>query len=401
MILPSRGFQACFIFLVLVGCAGADEHVGSRDVPRETWRLVETARIGSVDGADDALTRVGALLPMPDGGAWLVEPAERRIRAVDPDGTLRALIGGPGQGPGEFTVPGTMGWWNGSPDTVWVSDEFAMRVSLFSLDGEFARSFRMDPIEWEGQWVVAQPTVIGPASVGLGLARYRPGAEVRAHFPLLAFELPSGAPVAQVASVSRTDGVQIRWRGEAVATGVHPMSDAPIVSFSPLGTAISVTERDVVAEPAAPEVHITTLSPSGDTLWRRSIRYEPKRISAEELDAIWVERIEALKRFVTLEGRLTPEEAEEAYVESVRKPTYRPPISAVQMDAAGRLLLTWSAEPGAEAEVWLIDADGGLVASFHVPPGRTVLGFNDDSLWLLEFDDLDVPFIIRARFERT
>lgn len=395
-----------WVALLAVGCGGADQAAAVGEVPPERWSLVETARIGSVDGADDALTRVGAFLPMPGGGAWFVEPVERRVRTVDGAGGLSGSVGGPGQGPGEFTIPGTMGWWNGSSDTIWVSDEFAGTISLFDKTGTFLRSIRMEPVEWNDEWVVTQPRAIGPGGVGLGLAQYRPGAEAGGPFPLVSFEVQTGGPIAQLASIPGTDRVQIWWQGETVATGAHPLPDTPIVAYSPKGMVLSVVGRSVAAVDrnraggqGVPEVVVTALNASGDTLWERSIGYEPERVPPSELNALWAREIEAFQRFVTLEGRLTSEEAERAYLESVPQPASRPPISAVRIDATGRLLLIWSAEPEAASEAWLLGADGGLIASFSLPVGVTVLGFEGEELWLLEVDDLDIPFVVRMRLE--
>ncbi len=69
------------------------------------------------------------------------------------------------------------------------------------------------------------------------------------------------------------------------------------------------------------------------------------------------------------------------------------------MDTTGRLLLIWSAEPEAAFEAWLLGADGGLISSFSLPVGVTVLGFEGEDLWLLEVDELDIPFVVRMRLE--
>ena len=65
---------------------------------------------------------------------------------------------------------------------------------------------------------------------GLGLAGHRPGSGAWERFPVVAFDVSGGEVRGEVLSVPRTGSVQIQFRGEVVATGAHPMSDAPIVA---------------------------------------------------------------------------------------------------------------------------------------------------------------------------
>jgi hypothetical protein len=383
--------------VLLAACSGADDSSDASELPPNTWQLVETARIGSVDGPDDALTRVGALLPLPNGAAWFVEPTERQVRVIGPDGRLSGRVGGPGQGPGEFTIPGRMGWWSGNYDTIWVADQMSGNVALFSSEGSFGRSLRVPQVERNDEWVLSHPAAVGPDGVGLGIVQYRPGGGAWERFPVLAFAMPDGEVLKEVLSISRTDAVQVQWRGEILASGAHPMSDAPILAFSPVGTMVVVADRDTAPSPDGPLVRLTAVSPQADTLWRRVVSYEPDPVPGEELDVLWDERIEGFQRFVQLEGRLTADEAREAYTTSVPRPHHRPPVSTVKVDAANRTMVIWSAPPGSESEGWLIDSEGGLVAAFSVPTGQEVLGFEGDVIWLLEYDEMEIPFIVRGQ----
>lgn len=381
--------------VVLPACAGADRAATSLEAPPEEWRLLDTVRIGSVDGPD-ALTRVGALVALPGGGAWFTQPMEQIVRVVDVDGRLVRSVGRRGQGPGEFTAMGPLGLWRGSPDTIWVMDWMPRRLSLFTADGAFVRTVPMPDVSWAGHWRVDQPDVVGPDGVPLALARYAPGVDNwEDGFPILRFTLPEGEVLGEVARVERTAAVQIRWRGDVVATGAHPMPDAPIVAYSPDGRFVAIVDRSTDRRGAGPEVRIAVLEADGDTAWAKPIAYVPEPIPAAEADSIWGERIASFQRFAQVEGRLTADDARQAYRASLPVPSHRPPVESVAMSSDGRLLLVWSAAPGRPRQAWVIAPGGELVALVEVPAGQQVLAFEGHHVWAVEYDEMGVPVVVR------
>lgn len=143
-----HGFLAVSIAaLAVADCAGADRAATSLETPPEEWWLVAAVRVGSVDGPD-ALTRIGAFLALPGGGAWFSQPMEQLVRIVDADGRLARGVGRRGQRPGEFTAIGPLGLWRGSPDTIWVMAWMPRRLSLFTADGAFVRTVPMPDVSW-------------------------------------------------------------------------------------------------------------------------------------------------------------------------------------------------------------------------------------------------------------
>lgn len=80
------GFAAPTIAVTAIArsaCGAADRATTSPEASPEQWRLVDTVRIGAVDGPN-ALTRVGALLAL-SGGAWFTRPMAQIVRVVDAD----------------------------------------------------------------------------------------------------------------------------------------------------------------------------------------------------------------------------------------------------------------------------------------------------------------------------
>ncbi|TVP54226.1 MAG: hypothetical protein EA351_13675 [Gemmatimonadales bacterium] len=395
----ARGtFVGAIVLVVsLAGCearsSSPSPHAGSPDL---TVGFADTLRIGSHDDAGTTLTRVGGILPLPDGGVWVAQTQEQSIRIFDEHGEPTFVVGGPGQGPGEFMSPGPMGWWGASRDTVWIRDDFARRLNLFDAEGAFVRAEPSIPVEVRDRAPVSGPEAIYPDSTALGLARSQAGA---GPLSIVRFRVGSAEPERIVATIDRTSTVQIRFGNEELATGQHPMPDSPIVSFAGPQDRILITDRATTRDPTrnGPEITLSSLTGHGDTLWSRRLAYQPTPVSDPEWDSLLSPRIESFQRFAELEGRLSSAEAEEAYRASVLPPAHRPPVRSVHMDDSGRILLEWSRPPGASGELWLLDPDGEPRVRIEIEGEHEVLGFADPYVWMLELDEFEVPYLIRYR----
>ncbi|MFC1559347.1 hypothetical protein ACFL39_02030, partial [Gemmatimonadota bacterium] len=71
---------------------------------------------------------------------YIVDMKNNEVLACSPEGELLFMIGGHGQGPGEFEQPRGIIWSNGY---LYVSDERMNRVSVFKSDGTFLRAIRV------------------------------------------------------------------------------------------------------------------------------------------------------------------------------------------------------------------------------------------------------------------
>jgi DNA-binding beta-propeller fold protein YncE len=79
---------------------------------------------------------VGALTDVPGGGVDVADTANDRLQAFGPDGSLRAIWGVSGRGPGYFTSPRGVAF---APDGgIAVADSFDERIGLLASDGTWA-----------------------------------------------------------------------------------------------------------------------------------------------------------------------------------------------------------------------------------------------------------------------
>jgi hypothetical protein len=397
----ARGIVVLVIVQVvlLAGCeVDSPSPSGQAAFPGITVVFADTLRIGSLDDVGTALSRVGGILPFPDGSVWVTQPQEQSIRVFDGRGEPTFVLGGPGQGPGEFVSPGAMGWWGTSMDTVWIRDDFARRLNLFNIHGQFVRAIPSIPVAMSDELSVPGPEAIYSDSMALGLARPQGGA---GPVSVVRFRLGSSEPQQIVAALDRTSTVRIRFDDETLATGRHPMPDSPIMTFAGLEERILITDRATAQDRsgAGPAITLSCLTSGGDTLWSRAFAYQPTQVSASEWESLLSSGIEAFQRFAEMEGRLTSAEAEEAYRASVPVPAHRPPVRSVHMDDGGRVLVEWSRRPGAPGELWLLDPDGEPLVRTEVEGEYEVLGLVDHFIWMLELDEFEVPYLLRFQLD--
>lgn len=93
----------------------------------------EELRIGSVEDPDLGFSQVRQVRVTDRGDVFVLDAMSRDVRVFDSDGELLRVIGGPGEGPGEFASPVSMGLLG---DTLWVADVRNRRMTWFSAVGD-------------------------------------------------------------------------------------------------------------------------------------------------------------------------------------------------------------------------------------------------------------------------
>lgn len=107
--------------------------------------------VGGAEGAEPwfAFIRDGVVLP--SGGFTVADSRRVQLFYFEPDGTLRATVGGSGAGPGEFRLISSLA---AKGDSVIVGDGVLRRTSVFDKNGQYLR-------DEEGL-----PPVVGPLADG-------------------------------------------------------------------------------------------------------------------------------------------------------------------------------------------------------------------------------------------
>jgi hypothetical protein len=112
------------------------------------WRVVEELRIGTLEGdGPDLFGEVSALEVDAEGRLYVLEGQALELRVFDRAGRHVRTIGRKGGGPGEFASPIGLAW--GPAGDLWIPDPQNTRISVVDTAGNFVRSHRM-----AGGWVM-------------------------------------------------------------------------------------------------------------------------------------------------------------------------------------------------------------------------------------------------------
>lgn len=140
--------------VLLAGCGGTGGTDGGWEAVRDTvgdtvvvrtvsgsvWggaaRLVEELRIGRLEGPEEStFGRIVGLAVAPDGTIYVADQQVPALRKYAPDGSYLGLVGGAGEGPGEYSRPD--GGLAVLPDgRIALRDPGNARIQLFGPDGE-------------------------------------------------------------------------------------------------------------------------------------------------------------------------------------------------------------------------------------------------------------------------
>jgi sugar lactone lactonase YvrE len=340
------------------------------------WRVVEEVRIGALSGGGpDMFGMVQVLEVDPTGRLWVFEGQAQELRVFNRDGTFVRTIGREGGGPGEFARVIGMAW---SPSgDLWMVDPANARISVVDTSGAYVGShgaiggLRFMPwpggVDHEGRlW-----------HYGLDVSRApEPGMLLIAHD----------------AEMNPVDTVRVpEYQGEREVfearseRGFARMA----VPFTP-GLEWRFDPRGYIWFMLTGEYRIVQCSLEGDTLRIISRDFEPPPVTAEDVDSAMVE----LEWIMEQGGR----------VDRSRIPDTKPPVDEFFLDDEGNiwvLPITSIAEQGRLLEVF--DPEGRYLGQVELAFPRATFPrpvFRDGFLYAVTEDELEVPYIVRARIEK-
>lgn len=343
------------------------------------WEVVEELRVGTADEVGPELFgQIASFEVDRQGRIYVLESQLQELRVFDADGSHIRTIGRRGGGPGEFAQAVMVKL---APDgRLWVVDPQNNRISFFDSAGTLLGS-RPTPggfiiIPWPGGFDDAGNyyTPIWVTSEGGATSRFRRALErYDADFQLRDTIQPPRPP-------DRGDwSFVVRSEGGSLRAGI-PFTPAFNWRLHRSGTLWALDAADY---------HLFRLDPSGDTLRSITRGFEPYPVTEADIEAA----IAQLDWFVAQGGE----------VERDRIPSTKPPALTFFFDDRDNIYVVRVTTLEDEWRLLdVFDAEGRYLGEIRLPfrirrPYPIVRG---STMWAVTTDELDVPYIVRARIVR-
>lgn len=412
--------------LLAAGCDPTESEAGPHLDRAPLLTLVEGTRLGDFDDPDRGFSRVLGLAVDDQGAPWIVEGSVPEIRRYGPDGSVEARIGRRGEGPGEFMSVQRFGV---QGDTLWTFDSSLMRITLLDRTGNVLSTATVEgiPVPLPEATGYVSPYQMRPDGLFTGsmnrVVFYRSA-------PPTGVSPTDSIPVPMVLFDPEGKGVDtIGWAGRPPPRLWRPPSEQPEepsriqagersiwvpVAPSTLPNWLPTPDGYVLVETPRPQgprdhdMYVTRIGLEGDTIYGRAVSYEPVPFTSGGLDAIAeaAARGESGPRIMGA-GAPEPPSDWQAIARRVRAemdfPDYQLPIRSSWLAQDESIWLQRTAR-GDSAESGLprwavLDPEGRLRGEVRLAPGARPLWHRADTVWILELDEFDVPWVVRYRLE--
>lgn len=387
----------------------------AQDTCSPDWRLVEQARIGSLDGPD-ALSRFSSIAIGPNREVYVPQPMSGSVMVFDAEGNLIRSFGRDGSGPGDFEFgPRTVRWADGQ---LWVGDR--TRAQSFTSDlrpDAFVTFLFYEPHEG----VFFRPDA--PLADGSMLTRQSmtPVPHALTSLPIRRFNR-DGSVVDTIVTLDVTgDRVIVDERGGFT---MHPLRELlPGSTGSRMHLSVTADRSELVLlgavdEGSNPAFELLRISITGDTLLRRSVPYEPVPITRSDR-AWWIEEFSAV-----LAGDYSIEDSRSRRMteatrnrerrnarESLELPATYPPVRQVISATDSTVWVLREPDLPSMSNRWEVyDHEGQLIGrptdeSGSDPfqpwlPRLQLLQVSVEEVWATSRDDLAVSYLHRFQVDR-
>jgi hypothetical protein len=343
-------------------------------------RLVftEELSIGVEEGAEEFMFGKRLNFITDDQGNFYVNDWDRKeIRKYDNEGNFLLIIGGPGQGPGEFRNP-----WGPTftPDgNIFVMDIAANRLSLFETNGRFLHQTKIpegisvhhihsNGLYFLNESKILQDTEVSKFAVSYGLY------DAEFH------------PVAEIYQRIHENKHDTRSRTHYLA---KILSDA---AFQPTTTFL-VTEEDLIYFGYSDKYEIRIFSPEGMLIEIIQRDYEPVEVTKKhKQDYIRVQKDEVL-RFLREQDKPLIKEI----IKLVKYPKHKPAFQKFIRMENGWLAVVVDYSEG-EALFDLFDEEGKYIAQFKASIPIANLFFKNGKAYALAIEN-DYRYVKRYAFK--
>ena len=344
-------------------------------VEESAWQVVEEMRIGSMEGdGPETFGSVNTMEIDAAGRFWILDSQAQELRVFDAGGAHVRTVGRRGGGPGEFAQ--AVHVQTGPDGNIWVVDPQNNRVSVFDTAGNYlegkhtAGGFIIIP--WPGRFDDAgryyAPIPQTGGDFRITLVRHDASLQ-----PLDTLKIPTDP--------RPRESFELRSANGRMVAGV-PYQGGLRWKLSPTGTIWAMLTDDY---------RMFEIDEDGDTLRTITREFTPLPVTVEDREAAQ----EDMEWFIEQGGQ----------VDWSKLPSTKPATESLFFDDEGRIWVrpvTPRSEEGRRLDVF--DPTGRFLGSLTLPFSLTSNPspiIRDGVLYGVTRDELDVPYVVRARIVRS
>jgi hypothetical protein len=348
----------------------------------------------------EGFTRVVAVRELADRRLVLVDMLDRLVRVLSPTLARVAQLGRHGSGPGEYLTP--MRIFPLPGDSFAIHDQNNGRMLVIRSDGSMSgfldrygvwsdarapAAIKQVPQKADGRGYFYAQLAPVPAS------RRGTTIQVAPRAPLLRWQVGAATPDT------------VAWVGVAESRRSGSAGPGGLVTYRPLGPFETYPQWDVSADGTIgivyPEpYHVEVVLANGTT--RRGPTVRAERVPVTEADkAAWREAGQWVVGVRSSPAGREVGTFRRAVEEPAEWPRFLPPflIDAVRFAPDGRLWVQRATNAGSPGLLDVFDGHGRCVERVTVRPGRKLVGFGRNVVYLVHQDDVDLEYVERYRLD--
>ncbi len=392
-----QAYRHAWVAAIALSTACGDGQSGTAGTDSATWFTEAEHRFNGAPEQDVLLSQIVGVRADPyRDRVFVLDAQDATASAWTPDGSLEFVVGGQGEGPGEFRLPTRLGFVDGAG--VYVRESFGSGFTYYGPDGALAGTVPGVPssVRYRDHLLrVEAPTGAGGYFAVPQITSRHFVAQGIESYPLLLVRRTDGGEWRAPEPVFRLDN-RNWWHpvdlGEDRTAWMGQMfGDADMVSFGP-GRAV-VGRRTG----GAGVVELIALDAEGDTAWLRRLEFEPQRLTHEMVR----EQGDHLVASVAIPG-ISPIRLRQAWEEGLYKPEHLPAAKSILLTASDEVWLTtyerWDTLAVHYAVRW--GDMTGRPRRVLLPESMTLHDATETHVWGIRRDSLDVPHVVGRRLVR-
>ncbi|NIM51095.1 MAG: hypothetical protein GTO22_17900 [Gemmatimonadales bacterium] len=344
--------------------------------PGNEWRIVEEVRIGATEGTGpETFGDIQLLRIDPAGRFYVFESQAQELRVFDPSGAHLRTIGREGSGPGEFRMAIGMDW---APDgTLWVLDPRNNRFSIIDTSGTFLGSKPsiggIMSIPWpggfdDGGWLYHYAPRPSDNEIGRELVLVRYDTMLVPHDTI---EMPQYAGEREF-FLLQNENAYMRT----------PVPFSPDLEWR-------LTRTGEIWSALTGEYRLIQCDAGGDTSRIIVREFDPIPVADADIDSA----IAGMEWFTRMGGK----------IDRSKFPGVKPALETFFVDDGGRVwVLPVTAPEDKDRVLDVFDAAGRYLGRVRLPFRLETYSppiIRGNMMYAVILDELDVPYVIRARIE--